>query len=56
MFSIRCFRDEAINLISEAGYDPVYGARPLKRFIVRQVETKLALIALFLSNILVSII
>ncbi|MCL1940721.1 MAG: ATP-dependent chaperone ClpB [Synergistaceae bacterium] len=36
------FSDEAINLISEAGYDPVYGARPLKRFIVRQVETKLA--------------
>jgi ATP-dependent Clp protease ATP-binding subunit ClpB len=37
-----CFSDEAINLISEAGYDPVYGARPLKRFIARQVETKLA--------------
>ena len=36
------FSDEAVDLISEAGYDPVYGARPLKRFIVRQVETKLA--------------
>ena len=36
------FSDEAIDMISEAGYDPVYGARPLKRFIVRHVETKLA--------------
>ncbi|MCL1874981.1 MAG: ATP-dependent chaperone ClpB [Synergistaceae bacterium] len=36
------FSDEAVKLISDAGFDPVYGARPLKRFIVRQVETKLA--------------
>ena len=36
------FSDEAINLISDSGYDPVYGARPLKRFIARHVETKLA--------------
>jgi len=27
---------------AEKGYDPVYGARPLKRFLQRQVETKLA--------------
>lgn len=36
------FSEKAIDLISEAGYDPIYGARPLKRFIVRNVETKLA--------------
>ena len=36
------FSDEAVEQIAEAGYDPVYGARPLKRYIVRQVETKLA--------------
>jgi ATP-dependent Clp protease ATP-binding subunit ClpB len=28
--------------IAEQGYDPVYGARPLKRFIQRHLETKLA--------------
>lgn len=28
--------------IGEQGYDPVYGARPLKRFLQKQVETKLA--------------
>jgi ATP-dependent Clp protease ATP-binding subunit ClpB len=27
---------------AEKGYDPVYGARPLKRFLQRQIETKLA--------------
>ena len=27
---------------AEKGYDPVFGARPLKRFLQRQVETKLA--------------
>jgi ATP-dependent Clp protease ATP-binding subunit ClpB len=33
--------------IAEAGYDPVYGARPLKRYIQRELETKIgrALIA-----------
>lgn len=36
------FSDEAVKLISDAGFDPVYGARPLKRYIVREVETKLA--------------
>ena len=34
--------DEAVDFIAEAGYDPVYGARPLKRYLVRHVETKLA--------------
>jgi ATP-dependent Clp protease ATP-binding subunit ClpB len=27
---------------AERGYDPVFGARPLKRFLQRNVETKLA--------------
>ncbi|MBQ4401260.1 MAG: AAA family ATPase, partial [Synergistaceae bacterium] len=36
------FSDEALSLIAEGGYDPVYGARPLKRYITHNVETKLA--------------
>jgi ATP-dependent Clp protease ATP-binding subunit ClpB len=28
--------------VGEKGYDPVYGARPLKRFLQKQIETKLA--------------
>ena len=34
--------DEAISLIAESGYDPVYGARPLKRYLQRELETKVA--------------
>ncbi|MDX8390958.1 MAG: ATP-dependent chaperone ClpB [Mariprofundaceae bacterium] len=34
--------DAARALIADAGYDPVFGARPLKRFIQHQVETPLA--------------
>jgi ATP-dependent Clp protease ATP-binding subunit ClpB len=34
--------DEAKEFLAEQGFDPVYGARPLKRFIQRSVETKLA--------------
>ncbi|KMY49079.1 ATP-dependent chaperone ClpB [Peribacillus loiseleuriae] len=34
--------DEAKEFIVNQGYDPVYGARPLKRFIQKQIETKLA--------------
>jgi len=34
--------DEAKKYIAENGFDPVYGARPLKRFIQRAVETELA--------------
>ncbi len=33
--------DAALELIAEAGYDPVFGARPLKRYIQRHVETAL---------------
>src|SRR5687768_15588405 len=34
--------DKALDRLSEAGYDPVYGARPLKRAIQQQVENPLA--------------
>ncbi len=33
--------DEAKAKIAEAGYDPVYGARPLKRYLQRVLETRL---------------
>jgi ATP-dependent Clp protease ATP-binding subunit ClpB len=33
--------DSARNFIAESSYDPVYGARPMKRFIQRELETKL---------------
>ena len=36
------FDTEASNWIAERGYDPIYGARPLKRFLQKQVETRLA--------------
>ncbi|MGB0745288.1 MAG: AAA family ATPase, partial [Opitutales bacterium] len=36
------FDDSARSWIAERGYDPVYGARPLKRFLQKQVETRLA--------------
>jgi len=32
----------ALDLLGEAGFDPVYGARPLKRAIQQQVENPLA--------------
>ncbi|PAW79401.1 MAG: ATP-dependent chaperone ClpB [Verrucomicrobia bacterium Tous-C9LFEB] len=34
--------DAARELIAHAGYDPVYGARPLKRYLQRQIETNLS--------------
>jgi ATP-dependent Clp protease ATP-binding subunit ClpB len=33
--------DEARRLIAGQGFDPVYGARPLRRFIAREVETRI---------------
>jgi ATP-dependent Clp protease ATP-binding subunit ClpB len=33
---------EALDLLGEAGFDPVYGARPLKRAIQQQIENPLA--------------
>lgn len=37
------FTDKAIRKIAEKGYDPQFGARPLKRVIQREIEDKLAL-------------
>ncbi len=34
--------DDVVEHIANAGYDPVYGARPLKRFIQRELETRIA--------------
>ncbi|GAB4289055.1 MAG: ATP-dependent chaperone ClpB [Oscillatoriaceae cyanobacterium] len=34
--------DEALNFLADIGYDPVYGARPLKRAIQRYLETSIA--------------
>ncbi len=36
------YTDAAIALISERGYDPVFGARPLRRYIQSDVETPIA--------------
>jgi ATP-dependent Clp protease ATP-binding subunit ClpB len=33
--------DDARSFIAQSAYDPVYGARPLKRFIQRELETKI---------------
>ena len=34
--------DDALQKIAEAGYDPVYGARPLKRAIQQEIENPLS--------------
>ena len=34
--------EEAVEFLAEVGYDPVYGARPLKRAIQKELETELA--------------
>jgi ATP-dependent Clp protease ATP-binding subunit ClpB len=34
--------DEALDWLAQVGYDPVYGARPLKRAIQRELETPIA--------------
>jgi ATP-dependent Clp protease ATP-binding subunit ClpB len=33
--------DPALHLMAREGYDPVYGARPLRRFIAHEVETRI---------------
>jgi ATP-dependent Clp protease ATP-binding subunit ClpB len=43
--------DAGRRVIAEQGYDPVYGARPLRRFIAHEVETRMAR-ALLRGNIL----
>ncbi len=41
--SIDCeFSDEAISLIAKEGFDPIYGARPLRRAIQNKIEDMLA--------------
>jgi ATP-dependent Clp protease ATP-binding subunit ClpA len=34
--------ENAMDLLAEKGYDPVYGARPLKRVIQRELETPIS--------------
>jgi ATP-dependent Clp protease ATP-binding subunit ClpB len=34
--------EPAVRFIAKEGFDPVYGARPLKRFIQRSLETRVA--------------
>ena len=34
--------DEVYNQIAKMGVDPVYGARPMKRYIQRNLETQIA--------------
>jgi ATP-dependent Clp protease ATP-binding subunit ClpB len=34
--------EDALRYIAQQGYDPVYGARPLRRFISHEVETRIA--------------
>jgi ATP-dependent Clp protease ATP-binding subunit ClpB len=34
--------EETKMFVAEAGFDPMYGARPLKRYVQRQIETKIA--------------
>lgn len=36
------FSDAALDLLAEAGFDPVYGARPLRRAVQMRVENPLA--------------
>ncbi|HET9234857.1 MAG TPA: type VI secretion system ATPase TssH, partial [Candidatus Eisenbacteria bacterium] len=33
---------DARQLIAEKGFDPIYGARPLRRYIQRELETRVA--------------
>ena len=41
MDDMRILTDAAKQYVIDNGYDPVYGARPLKRFLQRHVETLL---------------
>ncbi len=40
------FSDNACRAIADEGYDPIYGARPLKRVIVRRIENPLSTVLL----------
>jgi ATP-dependent Clp protease ATP-binding subunit ClpB len=34
--------DEAVNFIADSAYDPIYGARPVKRYIQHELENQVA--------------
>lgn len=36
------FGDDVVEMLAKEGFDPVYGARPLRRAIVRRVEDSLS--------------
>ena len=36
------FGDDVVELLAKEGFDPVYGARPLRRAIIRRVEDSLS--------------
>ncbi len=36
------FTDEAVGLVAEEGFDPEFGARPLRRTIQRRIDNELA--------------
>ena len=40
--AVKALRKKALDFLAEVGYDPVYGARPLKRAIQRELETQIA--------------
>lgn len=42
------YTNEALNFIADSSYEPIYGARPIKRFIQKDVETNLS--KMILSN------
>ena len=37
-----CIEDSGINWLANKGYDPSYGARPLKRLIQKEIQDKIA--------------
>ncbi len=52
------FTDKAIKYLGEAGFDPEYGARPLKRLIQRELENPLAkqvLVGEFVAGVVVEV-
>jgi ATP-dependent Clp protease ATP-binding subunit ClpA len=40
------FNDKLKNMIAKEGYDPIYGARPLKRLIQKKLQDALAMMVL----------
>ena len=42
------FTDKSLDFIVKEAYDPAYGARPLKRFVQKDIETNLS--KMILSN------